>query len=166
MATIGRVTGGARTEAFIRRAFAASGIRRIEVGFYATARYPPVYTGTGPRAGKPRTPVPVTNVALWNELGTKTAPPRPFFKRALAGAEPELLGLLKTHLRADDMAVSPLAAGQIGQFMKGRIQKSITTLRTPPNAPRTVELKRSSNPLIDVAFMRSAVTYRVFRTRD
>ena len=36
------------------------------------------------------------------------------------------------------MAMDRQAAGRVGEFMKDRIQTSITTLRSPPNAPATV----------------------------
>lgn len=41
------------------------------------------------------------------------------------------------------------------------VRRNITELRSPPNAPSTVERKGSSNPLIDTGSMRNAVSGRV-----
>lgn len=50
---------------------------------------------------------------------------------------------------------------QLGARIQGDIQQKITSLRTPPNAPLTVERKNSSNPLIDSGALRQRVTWVV-----
>ena len=57
------------------------------------------------------------------------------------------------------MAVDRVEAGRIGDFLKDRIQVSITTLRSPPNAPATVAAKGSSNPLEDTLTLRNSVDW-------
>ena len=57
------------------------------------------------------------------------------------------------------MAMDRQAAGRVGEFMKDRIQVSITTLRSPGNAPATIREKGSSNPLIDEGFLRNSVAW-------
>lgn len=49
----------------------------------------------------------------------------------------------------------------LGIEASGDVQRKMTDLQTPPNAPITVANKGSSNPLIDTGRMRQAVTWRV-----
>ncbi len=49
----------------------------------------------------------------------------------------------------------------LGIFVVGIIQEYMTDLRRPKNAPMTVEMKGSSNPLIDTGRLRQAITYRI-----
>ena len=145
-----RVRGGRKLDRFLRRAKAAQGrgVRAVEVGFYSTAKYP---DGT-----------PVTNVAAWNEFGTSRIPERPFFRQAIQGADKDLLPILVENVDPRTMSVDRRTAGLVGQAMQGRIQRSITTLRRPANAPSTLEKKKpKTNPLIDTGFMRQSVTYKV-----
>ena len=60
-----KIHGGEKLKEFLRRAKAAQAfnVRKLEIGFWDTARYP---DGT-----------PVTNVAAWNEWGTKKGPNTP-----------------------------------------------------------------------------------------
>ena len=44
---------------------------------------------------------------------------------------------------------------------RGDIVESITQLDTPPNTPKTIARKGSSNPLIDTGFLRANVTFKV-----
>ena len=141
------VRGGARLRAFFRQAKNAQRVDDVQVGFFATAKYD---DGT-----------PVAAVALWNEFGTKRIPERPFFRQAIQGADRDLTPIIKANLDPKTLAIDRPLAGKLGTAMKGRIQKSITTLRTPPNAPSTIKAKGSSNPLIDEGFMRKSVTYKI-----
>ena len=174
MPTRPHVRGGDKLRRFVARAETAktTGIRKIEVGFFASARYPPVYTGRGPRAGQKRNPEPVTNVAVWNEFGTDGGgwggpiPERPFFRQALNGAKSELHPILRAHIDPETMIVTRRVGGLLGTALQGRVQKSITALNTPPNAPTTIILKGSSNPLLDTGFLRQAVTYRIDGTKS
>ena len=123
----------------------------MQVGFFATAKYD---DGT-----------PVAAVAAWNEFGTKRIPERPFFRQAIQGADRDLVPIIKYNLDPKTLAIDRPLAGKLGTAMKGRIQKSITVLRTPANAPSTTAPrprgKGSSNPLIDTGFMRKSVTYKI-----
>jgi hypothetical protein len=49
----------------------------------------------------------------------------------------------------------------IGMDHGKQIQRKITTLRTPPNAPSTIRRKGSSNPLIDAGQMRAVIRHAV-----
>ena len=89
-----RIKGGKKLDAFLKKAKGAKGVKEVEIGFYDTARYPPVRTGKN--GGQKQEPHPVTLVAFWNEFGTETAPERPFFRIAVANMElAPMLALLK-----------------------------------------------------------------------
>ena len=132
-----RVTGGARLNRFLRQAKSAKSVKSVEVGYFSTAKYP---DGT-----------PVAFVAVVNEFGTKNGriPERPSFRNAIRGAGKDLTPILVANINPKTMALDVKTAGKIGLAMQGRIQRSITTLRTPANAPSTIAAKKSSNPLLD-----------------
>lgn len=116
----------------------------LRVGFLETSKYP---------GGKN-----VAQVAYWNEYGTKTAPPRPFFRQTIAANSgawgAELGGLLK--------ATSGNAAASLdrmGERIKGQVTASIVDFASPQNAPSTVKKKGFNKPLTDTGDMRNAVKY-------
>ena len=150
------VKGGAKLKAFIRRAKAAqaTGARKLEVGFYADAKY---QDGT-----------PVTNVAAWNEFGHRggggfgPTPERPFFRNSLRDADKLWLPIMKREIDPATMVVTPTTAGRMGEEMKSRIQGEITDLKDPPNSPTTLAMKApKTNPLVVSGFMKASVSYRV-----
>lgn len=49
----------------------------------------------------------------------------------------------------------------LGHIIVGFIQRYLTDLDTPPNAPATIALKGSSNPLIDTGQLRDSIQYKV-----
>lgn len=49
----------------------------------------------------------------------------------------------------------------LGHIIVGFIQGYLTDLDTPPNAPATIALKGSSNPLIDTGQLRDSIEFRV-----
>ena len=50
---------------------------------------------------------------------------------------------------------------QLGAMAVGEVQKYVTELDTPPNAPSTIRQKGSSNPLINTGALRQSITYEV-----
>lgn len=50
---------------------------------------------------------------------------------------------------------------RVGEYCVGKLKEYITDLKDPANSSLTVEMKGSSNPLIDNAGMRNAVEWRV-----
>lgn len=116
----------------------------LEVGFYDSVIYP---NGMN-----------VADVAYINDKGLGV-PSRPFFTIAI-----EKWGEKATKLIADayhnGMSLEK-ALGRAGIFMQGKIQDEITDLETPPNAPSTIAIKGSSNPLIDTGLMRRSVSFQV-----
>ena len=123
-------------------------IHSVEVGFYSSARYP-----NGEY---------VTNVAAWNEFGTSTSPPRPYFRNANIQMRPLIKHYLSQAIDPTKMVVDKSMGGKMGQIMRNTLITSITKLRNPPNAPSTLERKfPKTNPLINTGKMRTSVTYKV-----
>ena len=160
-------TGGQQAQAHIQAAQQAKGVTELAVGFFATAKY---QDGTA-----------VTNVAAWNEFGTRRRdgsqhiPERPFFRNAIKDVEADVRQFLK-QATPETMVVTRKMAAAMGEIVKAAIQKSIRDLDDPPNAPVTIEGgmvrtstgkwiyikgKGSKNPLIDIGFMRTSVSYAV-----
>lgn len=144
-----RVQGGRKLKTFLRKARSAqTRSKSVNVGFFSTAKYP---DGT-----------PVAAVAAWNEFGTdRGVPERPFLRNSIDGAEDAIMPVLKEGIDPKDMALDQTTAGKVGEVMKARIQREITTLREPPNAPLTVARKGSTNPLIDTGVLRQSTSYEV-----
>ena len=141
--------GGSGLRRVRARAKSAQGKEGVKVGFFATARYPD------------RTPV--TNVAAWNQYGTKRAPARPFMTIAASRSQRPVRRLLAREVNPQTMVVDEMLAKRVGETVKSEIQETITDLRNPPNSPRTIRRKRGkTNPLIDTGFMRMSATYQTF----
>lgn len=101
----------------------------------------------------------VAQYATFNEFGTADIPERPFFRESLRKNRTKYGKALGRALQRD--LAADRALGLIGAEAAADLQESITTLRTPPNAPSTVAQKGSSNPLIDTGRMRQSVTFDV-----
>ena len=145
------VRGGKRLKKFIRDALRAKDGPDVEVGFFATAKYP---DGT-----------PVALVAAVNEFGTDDGhiPERPFFRNAIRkGKEPVREVLAENLTHENGYALDRRTLELVGHQLTAEIKKSIVTLRDPPNAPSTIKAKGSANPLIGkTSTMILAVTHRV-----
>ena len=127
--------------------------KRIEVGVL------------GPKASKKHkgSQVTVSDIAGFQEFGTKAIPKRPFisgwFDQVGKVALPAVL----------QAAAKKLLAGKIdndkflkilGNFGVGGIQKYIASGLKPALAPPTIARKGSSTPLIDTGILRSSITFR------
>ena len=146
------IKGGAKLNAFLRKAKAAKTVKSIEIGFFEGSKYP---DGT-----------PVATVAAWNEFGThqggrEHTPERPFIRNAIESSKDGLKMILKTTVNPRTMVVNRKTAGLLGEHMQGEIKRNITILRDPPNAPLTIARKGSSDPLLNTGDMRREVNYRV-----
>lgn len=97
--------------------------------------------------------------------GSSTIPERSFLRTTFDEKNEEWINFFKSQLRhvlALQMDEQMLF-NRLGARMVGDIQKKITELDAPPNAPSTIAKKGSSNPLIDTGGLRMRVTYRVVR---
>jgi hypothetical protein len=111
--------------------------------------------------------------AIWNEFGTKGGrsgggwggpiPERPFLRDAMRENQDKYRSAMRAAAR-DILArkATPQAIlRKLGVMAQGDVQKSITSLMSPPNSPVTIALKGSSKPLVDTGELRQAVTYKV-----
>ena len=107
----------------------------------------------------------VADVATFNEFGTKDIPERSFIRSTMDEEKPELLRLNKRlfRLMSAGKMTTERALNILGLKIKALIQKKITDLKDPPNHPKTIARKKSSNPLIDTGTMRQSVTFKVKR---
>ena len=146
---VSQVTGGKKLRRTISNAkrAAARSADKLEVGFFETAKYP---DGT-----------PVAAVAAWAEFGTEGIPERPYFRQALENAQRPARQLLRERVDPKTLVVDNKTAAALGELVKGEVQRRITELKTPPNAPATIARKGSSNPLIDKGVLRASATYKV-----
>lgn len=118
----------------------------VRVGFLEGATYP---DGT-----------PVPAVAFWNEFGTSTAPPRPFFRTTISeksGEWAQRLGKAAAHYDYDASKTLEL----MGQTMAEDVQQSINGWTEPPNAESTADRKGFNAPLRDTMVMLRSVDYEV-----
>lgn len=117
----------------------------LNVGFFESSRYT---EGTY-----------VAQVARIQEYGSIKIPPRPFFRNAIDNNMQKWLDFLGRDLVNTNNAET--SYNRLGEVVRGDIVESITQLDTPPNAPKTIARKGSSNPLIDTGFLRANVTFKV-----
>lgn len=123
----------------------------VKVGFLAGANYPS-------KDGEPG--LPVAQVALWNEFGTKHSPARPFMRDTIERESPRWGERLAKFAKATDYDGQKTMT-LMGERMVGQIQRTINEFRDPPNAPATVKQKGFNKPLIETSHMLRSVAYEV-----
>lgn len=98
-------------------------------------------------------------IAGVNEFGTKDGkiPARPALRNSIdnnkAKIENTQVRLLNGVMSGRLSVQNALSA--LGEYQQNLMQKSITSLRNPPNAETTKLKKKSSNPLVDTGFYQS-----------
>lgn len=131
---------------------------------------------SGPTQVKAGFPAGSTNVekAVWNEFGTRGGasgggwggpiPERPFMRNAMRNNRAAYTTAMKTAALQIVMGKTTLhqVLSKLGILAQRDIQREITALTSPPNAPVTIALKGSSKPLIDKGEMRQAVTWKLY----
>ena len=106
----------------------------------------------------------IINRAIWNHFGTSRGiPERPFLSNAIKDNKSKYRAAIKTAAKQILEGTTTLRAvlTKLGMASQADIQKEITNLSSPPNAPSTIAAKGSSNPLVDTGDMKGAVTYKV-----
>lgn len=88
----------------------------------------------------------VAQAAFWNEYGTATVPPRPFFRNTIAEHKDEWPKQAAEMLEANGGDVRQ-ALADMGEVVKGQIKMTIQDFREPPNAAATVKQKGFDKPL-------------------
>lgn len=102
----------------------------------------------------------VAQVAFWNEYGTATIPPRPFFRNTIAEHKDEWPKQAAEMLEANGGDVRQTLA-DMGEVVKGQIKMTIQDFREPPNAAATVKKKGFDKPLIDTGTLWRSIDYEV-----
>lgn len=128
----------------------------------------------------------IINIAIWNEFGTRGSgkvftttakggelvvgfggpiPERPFMRNAMRKNR-------KKYLEAMKSSAGKILLGQVslttilqrlGIVASDDIKKEIVALKNPPNAPLTILIKGSSNPLVDTGRLANSPTWDLKR---
>ena len=133
-----------------------------------------VTVGVQSDAGASQDGTPIAAYAAYNEFGTRGRTPRRGGWGGPIPARPFLGSTVDEERnkwgRAADVAISEALTGRrtfedglgiLGTMAQQDVQQTIVTLSSPPNSATTVDLKGSSNPLIDTGAMRQAIRYKV-----
>lgn len=107
----------------------------------------------------------VAGIGFDHEFGTEIVPERSFMRSTLKEKKTEIIALQKKLLKkiSEGSMKTAKALGLLGEVVADFISQKITTLKTPPNAPDTIAMKGSSNPLVDTGQLRNSITYEVNR---
>lgn len=113
----------------------------------------------------------LAQIAAVNEFGATgagrnksvTIPERSFMRSTMETHKNEIHNYASGQLllALSGKSNAPQAFKRIGIYIESLIKRTITNLRTPPNAPSTIKGKGSSNPLIDTGRMRSSIASKV-----
>lgn len=141
-----------------RQALKGLGGKKVEAGWFETARYT-----AGPGVPEDKVGMSIAQVARFNEFGTATIPARPFMRLASVHFNRDRHDIqAKIGMKVIDGKITPeQALGQIGLAMEGKIVDSIKNGNWPPNAESTAKAKGFNKPLIDTAQMFKAVSSKV-----
>lgn len=107
----------------------------------------------------------LAEIATVNEFGSSDGriPARSFLRSTADARRIELNAVKRAALRsvASGKRTTEEALNLIGQWFAAAVQRTITELRSPPNAPSTIARKGSSKPLIDTGQLRQSITWAV-----
>jgi len=103
------------------------------------------------------------DIAAVNEFGSAKIPARPFMRTSFDENRDKITSFVQKNYDKilEGKITTKQALGLIGLAMVGLIQKKIRSIVTPPNSPRTIEIKKSSKPLIDFGQMIQSVREKV-----
>lgn len=122
--------------------------------------------------------IPLWKIAVWNEFGTVTAPPRPAFQRGMESAlndnkpfvQAQLRNIAATLLsnspnkKAEFERIQNVLLSQIGRSTVKRVKDIIKQGTTAPNAPATIKKKGFDHPLFDKGVLLKNIKYEVDET--
>lgn len=128
--------GGDKFRQRLAELAAQAATAKVRVGIIEQANY----DGSGGES--------VAQVAFWNEYGTATIPPRPFFRNTIAQHKDEWSEQAAAFMEANGGDVRQTLA-DMGEVVKGQIKMTIQDFREPPNAAATVKQKGFDKPLIN-----------------
>jgi hypothetical protein len=141
------IRGGQRLERALAELAARLGRRdTLRVGFLRNAKYP---DGTQ-----------VALIATFQDFGTGTIPPRPFFRNMVARKQREWPAAIANLLRATNYDV-PRTLQMTGDAIAGQLRQSIIDTNAPPLAPSTIARKGFDKPLILTGHMLNSIDYEI-----
>ena len=123
-------------------------------------------------------PVRLVDVATFNEFGTVRAPERSFIRSTMDEERRSLIRLTRDLFfkMGKGKMTTKTALTILGFQIQKLIKKKITDIKSPPNAPSTIEAKKrksgkkkirvinsieTGNPLIDTGLMRNSISFDV-----
>lgn len=108
--------------------------------------------------------VDMAQIAMFNELGTSTAPARPFLRDSVDENEDVIRDQCGKELKKlTTGATAEAVLKRVGALGVRLVQEKIESGSFEPNAPSTIKKKGSDKPLIDTGRMRQSVKYVVKR---
>lgn len=107
----------------------------------------------------------LVTIAAVNEFGSADGrvPERSYLRSTVDENATRYTAELARVIRATLDRPAALRRGleRVGHVAVSDVQRKITDLRDPPNAPRTVARKGSDNPLIDTGRLRASIDFEV-----
>lgn len=102
----------------------------------------------------------MAEIAMFNELGTSTSPPRPFLRMTVDENKDKINQFVETQTkRIAQGASAEQCMKQMGAFGVSLVQEKIGNGTFAPNAESTIKAKGSDKPLIDTGQLRQSVHY-------
>lgn len=102
----------------------------------------------------------MAEIAMFNELGTSTSPPRPFLRMTVDENKDKINQFVETQTkRIAKGASAEQCMKQMGAFGVSLVQEKIGNGTFTPNAESTIKAKGSDKPLIDTGQLRQSVHY-------
>lgn len=105
---------------------------------------------------------PVIEVAMMQEQGTSTIPPRPFMQRAVERNRDRIVGAME---KSVDRVLSGTGAENalqdVTKVLEDSVRSELRSGNFTPNSPATVKRKGSSTPLHDTGLMERSVKAKI-----
>ncbi len=108
--------------------------------------------------------VDMAQIAMFNELGTSTAPSRPFLRMSVDENEDKIISTCGRELESlKSGGTAETILRRVGALGVRLVQEKIGSGSFEPNAESTIRKKGSDKPLIDTGRMRQSVKYVIKR---
>jgi len=103
------------------------------------------------------------DVAFWNEFGTSSIPERSFIRVGVRANLDDLNKLAADLVKElNEGKIDIETAGEaLGLKAAAGVKNYIVELTSPPNAPATIKIKKSSNPLVDTGLLNQSITHEI-----
>lgn len=108
----------------------------------------------------------LAEIAVFNELGTRAIPARPFIATGMARADVDALLQVAVERILEDGSTALEEGQRIADALAQSVRDALTEGPWAPNARMTVALKGSSQPLINTGRLRDAIKGKVFETGE